>query len=72
MKFLDYVKSFYEKGGVYPLTKNGKYPSLKVFRDAIKIYKTESKIPFDSDSLDREGVRLVLEEMFNYKEEVNA
>jgi len=44
----------------------------KVFRDAIKIYKTESKIPFDNDSLDREGVRLVLEEMFNYKEQVNA
>ena len=69
MNFLSYVKSFYAKGGVYPLTKNGKYPTKKVFDESIKIYKAKSKIPFDGDTLDKEGVRQVLEDVYGYMEE---
>ena len=65
------IKRIKAKSGADAVAK--KFGEDKEFRTrVVPNKKKDYKIPFDGDSLDREGVRLVLEEMFNYKEQVNA
>ena len=68
--FYHYVRSWYDRGGVYPLkSKDGKFPTKKIWESAIEIYKKNSDIPFDGDTLDREGVRIVLYDLFDFMED---
>ena len=69
-KFLHYIKSYYDSGGLYPLkSKDGKFPTKKIWEKAIEIYKETSEIPFDGDTRDREGVRRVLYQEFDFMED---
>ena len=69
-KFIHYVRGYYDRGGLYPLkSKDGKFPTKKHWESAIEIYKETSEVPFDGDTLDREGVRVVLREKFDFMED---
>ena len=69
-KFIHYVRGYYDSGGLYPLkSKDGKFPTKKIWESAIEIYKKNSDIPFDGDTLDREGVRIVLYDSFDFMED---
>ena len=68
--FYHYVRGWYDRGGVYPLkSKDGKFPTKKNWESSIEIYKETSDIPFDRDTLDREGVRIVLYDLFDFMED---
>ena len=45
------------------------FPTKKIWEKAIEIYKETSEIPFDGDTRDREGVRRVLYQEFDFMED---
>lgn len=61
-KFIDYVFSFYGPGGLYDMG-----ATREDIAAATKIYKKESDIFFDGDSVDRENVRDKLINDFGYE-----
>ncbi len=61
--FVDYVDSFYgQNDPLYPLEKNGVYEYLQLCTDESETLYTWG----DGDSLDRERVRDILLNQFNY------
>ena len=58
-EFVEYVLSFYGKGGIYA-DYFGTGVSKKEVEDAFKLRLKNKKIPFDGDSFDRELVRDIM------------
>ena len=61
-KFVDYVMSFYGPGGIYDMG-----VTREDIAAATEVYKKESDIPFDGDTVDRENVRDILIRDFGYE-----
>ena len=63
--FSRYVYSFYGAGGVYDMG-----VPIEIVRQAIRFLQSKAGfgVPVIGDSLDREHVRMVLEERFGYSE----
>ncbi len=66
--FVDYCRSFYGYGGIYCMN-----APLPVIKAAVTKYlsrpEDEWDFPFECDSMDREGVRSILEYEFGLSEQ---
>ena len=62
--FIDYVMSFYDADGLYPITGINRTIVRKATNDVIRIAKIKN-VPFCGDSFDREQVRDILYDKYN-------
>jgi len=62
--FIDYVMSFYDADGLYPITGINRTIARKATNDVIRIAKIKN-VPFNGDSFDREQVRDILVYKYN-------
>ena len=65
-EFIDYVLSFYGDGGLYPQgrTKEQVAYATTLYLDAIAHYDSDTYTWGDGDSLDRERVRDIMNEVY--------
>ena len=65
-EFIDYVLSFYGDGGIYPQgrTKEQVAYATTLYLDAIAHYDSDTYTWGDGDSLDRERVRDIMNEVY--------
>ena len=73
LNFMNYLYEFYGDGGIYDLgaTRNMIKSACLIYLISIAQDKEKNTTWGDGDSLDRERVRSILEDVFNLKEKEN-